>query len=123
MKHKFSIGVLSLWLLLNALIIVTMELALFVQTKSNMKDAPLIKKILVSEFWATIEYMFVIPANRVGNWFLTAPQIALSSYVFNFVGQVLSNSFWLKIPTTIDDYTAMGMILVAMVMSKYHLIG
>ena len=123
MKHKFSIGVLLLWLFLNISIIVAMEFALFMQTTSKMENASLIKKILDAEFWASVQYMFAIPALRVGNWFLTAPQLALSSYVFNFLGQVVSNRSWLKVTTTLDDYLAMGMILIAMVISKYHLIG
>lgn len=123
MKRKFSIGVLLVWLLLNASIIVAMELALFVQTTSIEKDATLIKKILTAQFWATVEWIFVIPAHRIGNSFLSAPQLALFSYVFNYVGQVLSNRWWLKVPNTIDDYSAMAIILVAMTISKYHLIG
>jgi uncharacterized protein (DUF486 family) len=123
MKREFSIRILLLWLLLNASIIVAMELALFVQTTSKMEHDSLIKKILTAEFWATIQWIFVIPAQRIGNLFLSAPQLALSSYVFNYIGQVLANVLWLKVPTTIDDYTAMAMILVAMVISKYHLIG
>ena len=123
MKHQFSIGLLLFWIFLNLAIMVTMDLALFMQTTPGMKDAGTIKKILTAEFWATIEWMFVIPSNRIGNWFLTAAQVSLSSYVFDFLGQVLSNAFWLKLPTTLDDYAAMVLILVAMVISKYHLMG
>ena len=123
MKHQFSIGLLLFWIFLNLAIMVTMDLALFMQTTPGMKDAGTIKKILTAEFWATIEWMFVIPSNRIGNWFLSAAQVSLSSYVFDFLGQVLSNAFWLKLPTTLDDYAAMVLILVAMVISKYHLMG
>lgn len=123
MKHQFSIGLLLFWIFLNLAIMVTMDLALFMQTTPGMKDAGTVKKILSAEFWATIEWMFVIPSNRIGNWFLSAAQVSLSSYVFDFLGQVLSNAFWLKLPTTLDDYAAMVIILVAMVISKYHLMG
>jgi uncharacterized protein (DUF486 family) len=123
MKHQFSIGLLLFWIFLNLAIMVTMDLALFMQTTPGMKDAGTIKKIMTAEFWATIEWMFVIPSNRIGNWFLTAAQVSLSSYVFDFLGQVLSNAFWLKLPTTLDDYAAMVLILGAMVISKYHLLG
>jgi hypothetical protein len=43
--------------------------------------------------------------------------------VFDFLGQVLSNALWLKLPTTLDDYAAMVLILGAMIISKYHLVG
>ena len=85
MKHQFSIGLLLFWIFLNLAIMVTMDLALFMQTTPGMKDAGTIKKILTAEFWATIEWMFVIPSNRIGNWFLSAAQVSLSSHAVNLV--------------------------------------
>ena len=123
MQPQFTIGLLLFWIFLNLAVMVTMDLALFMQTTPVMKDASTIKKILTAEFWATIEWMFVIPSNRIANRFLSAAQVSLSSYVFDFLGQVLSNAFWLKLPTTLDDYAAMVLIFVAMIISKYHLAG
>jgi uncharacterized protein (DUF486 family) len=97
----------------------TMDFALFTQTTSDMKDAGILQKILTSEFWATIEWMFVIPSNRIGNTFLNPAQISLSSYVFDFLAQLWSNTYWLKLPTTIDDYVGMILILFGMFASKY----
>ena len=112
-----------LWLFLNIMIGLTMDFALFTQTTPALKDAGILQKILSSEFWASVEWMFLIPANRIGNSFLSAAQISLSSYVFDFLAQLWSNSFWLKIPTTIDDYTGMFLILFGMYASKYVLFG
>ena len=123
MKHQFSIGLLLFWIFLNMAIMVTMNLALFMQTMPGMKDAGIIKKILTAEFWATIQWMFVIPTIRIGNWFLSAPQVSLSSYFFNFLGVILSNAFWMNLPTTLDDYATIVIILVAMVISKYNIVG
>ena len=100
-----------------------MEFALFTQTTSGMKDASIFQKILTSEFWATIEWMFIIPAQRIGNTFLTAPQLSLSSYVFDFLAQLWSNEYWLKLPTTIDDYVGMALILFGMFASKFVIFG
>ena len=111
------------WLFLNILIGLTMDFALFTQTTPAMKDAAMAAKVLSSEFWASIEWMFVIPANRIGNGFLTAPQLSLSSYVFDFLAQIWSNAYWLKLPTTIDDYVGMGLIFFGMFASKYVLFG
>ena len=111
------------WIFLNIMIGLTMDFALFTQTTSDMKDANILVKILSSEFWASIEWMFVIPANRIGNTFLSAAQISLSSYVFDFLAQLLSNSYWLKLPTTIDDYVGMFLILFGMFASKYTVFG
>ena len=108
---------------LNVMIGLTMDFALFTQTTPDMKDAGILSKILSSEFWASIEWMFLIPANRIGNTFLSAPQISLSSYVFDFLAQLWSNAFWLKLPTSIDDYVGMFLILFGMYAAKYTLFG
>ena len=112
-----------LWFFLNVMIGLTMEFALFTQTTPDMKDAGIFAKILSSEFWASIEWMFLIPANRIGNTFLSAAQISLSSYVFDFLSQLWSNIFWLKLPTTIDDYIGMCLILFGMYAAKYTIFG
>lgn len=112
-----------IWLILNILIGITMDIALFTQTTSGSKDVSIFEKIITSEFWASIEWMFVIPANRMGNKFLNPAQISLSSYVFDFFSQILSNTFWLKLPTTIDDYVGMIFILFGMYVAKFKLLG
>ena len=111
------------WLVLNIMIGITMDFALFTQTTPDMKNASIWIKILSSEFRAPIEWMFLIPANRIGNMFLTAPQISLSSYVFDFLAQLWSNSYWLHLPTTIDDYVGMVLILYGMYAAKYTVFG
>ena len=111
------------WLLLNIIVAITMDLALFMQTTPAMKKAGFLKKLGVSELWATLEWVALIPAQRLGNRFLTAPQLALTSYVFDFLGQIGSNALWLKLPTTIDDYVAMIVILAGMANSKYRWLG
>jgi uncharacterized protein (DUF486 family) len=112
-----------LWLFLNIMIGLTMDFALFSQTTDSMKTAGFPMKILSSEFWATIEWMFVIPANRIGNKFLNPAQLSLTSYVFDFLAQLWSNNFWLHIPTTVDDYTGMFLILFGMFISKLRILG
>ena len=112
-----------LWIFLNIMIGLTMDFALFTQTTPDMKNVGILEKILSSEFWASIEWMFVIPANRIGNTFLTAPQISLSSYVFDFLAQLWSNAFWLKLQTTVDDYVGMFLILFGMYAAKYSVFG
>jgi len=119
---NFTLTVLF-WLFLNIMIGLTMEFALFTQTTSGMKEAGILQKILTSEFWASIEWMFVIPMQRIGNIFLNPAQLSLSSYVFDFLAQLWSNTYWLKLPTTVDDYTGMGLILFGMLASKFVLFG
>jgi len=120
---KTNYKTIILWLLLNVAIMVFMDLGLFIQTTPLMDGAGFLKKIGVSELMATIEWMFLIPANRIGNGLMSAPQISLWSYIFDFIGQILSNIFWLKLPTAIDDYVAMVMILGGMYISLYKVVG
>ena len=112
-----------IWLILNVLTGITMDLGLFTQTTPSMKDATIYMKILVSEFWASIQWMFAIPSNRIGNLFLNPAQIGLSSYIFDFLAQILSNKFWLKLTTSIDDYIGMVFIFIGMYISTMRTFG
>lgn len=115
--------IVLLWIFLNIMIIVGQEIALFAQTTEDNIDLSLPIKILDSQFWATVQWLFVIPAHRVGFQFLSVPQLALSSYVFNFLGRIVSNAFWLHLPTTADDYMGMVLVLIGMYISKYLVFG
>ena len=117
------IATVLFWLFLNIMVGLTMDFALFTQTTPDMKNESIPFKILTSEFWATIEWMFVIPANRIGNTFLNPAEISLSSYVFDFLAQLWSNTFWLNLPTTIDDYVGMFLILFGMYIAKFKVVG
>lgn len=117
------IQIIILWILLNILLLIAMQIALFTQTTPEMENASMMVKLVSSEFWASIEWVCVIPAQRLGILFLNPAQLALSSYVFQFVSQILSNSFWLKIKTTIDDYVGMILILIGMCISKFRNFG
>mgnify|MGYP001254134399 FL=1 len=120
-KSGFSLKLFIFWLFLNVVVAITMDLAFFVNNMDFMKNSGFVKKLAMSEFWATIEWMFLIPANRIGNRILTAAQVNLSSFVFDFLGQIATNKFLLDMPTTIDDYAAMGLIMFGMYISVYKL--
>jgi uncharacterized protein (DUF486 family) len=120
-KGKFSWKLLILWLFLNIMVAITMDLAFFANNMDFMKDSSFIKKLGMAEFWATIEWIFLIPAQRLGNRIMQAAQLNLSSFVFDFLGQIATNKFLLDLPTTIDDYCAMFLILFAMYISLYKI--
>jgi len=111
------------WIFLNLMLLVAFDLAMFMQTTLKGPDATFYKKLLTSEFWATIEWFFVIPANRLGNTFLNPAQVSLSSYVFDFIGQIVVNNYWLLIQTNLDDYIGMLVILAAMAFSSFRTFG
>jgi uncharacterized protein (DUF486 family) len=111
------------WIFLNLLLVAFMDLALFMQTTFKATDNNIYKKLITSEFWATMEWLILIPAQRIGNSFLNPVQLNLSSFVFDFIGQIFTNNFWLKIETTLDDYIGMIVILFAMYSSKMKIFG
>ena len=113
----------SFWIFLNLLVVLCMDLAFFMQTTFSSKNATLFNKLITTEFWATMEWLVLIPAQRIGNTFLNPAQLNLSSFVFNFIGQYFTNNYWLMVPTTLDDYAGMVIILFAMFLSKMRLIG
>ena len=41
----------------------------------------------------------------------------------DFLAQLWSNAYWLKLPTTIDDYVGMFLIFFGMYAAKYTLFG
>jgi uncharacterized protein (DUF486 family) len=111
------------WFFLNVLIVACMDLALFMQTTFKADEATIYNKLLTSEFWATMEWLALVPAQRIGNTFLNPAQLNLSSFVFDFLGQIVTNNFWLKLGTTIDDYVGMILILIGMACSKMQVFG
>ena len=115
--------IILFWILLNILLLIAVQIALFAQTTPEIENASMFIKLIHSEFWASIEWICVIPAQRLGILFLNPAQLALSSYVFQFLSQIVSNTFWLKLRTTIDDYVGMILILVGMYISKFRVCG
>lgn len=122
MKMNFTTKVLF-WIFLNILVVLCMDLALFMQTTFKAEEATIYNKLLTSEFWATMEWLVLVPAQRIGNSFLNPAQLNLSSFVFDFLGQIVTNNVWLKTGTTIDDYVGMVIILVGMYCSKMQVFG
>ena len=112
-----------IWIFLNITACYLTIVALFTQTTVNVKDTGIFIKLIVSEFWASILWAFAIPAQRLGYTLMTPIQLSLSSEVFTFLSQLWANKFWLNLPSTIDDYMGMILILSGMGISKTRLIG
>lgn len=105
------IYILFFWIFLNIILSAILDYALKTHPQSNWTI-----NILHSEFWASIEWMFLVPAQMIGNTFLTATQLSLTSFFFNYLGQVIIQIKDAKL-TTIDDYSTLLMILVGLYIS------
>ena len=97
-----------------------MQLALFSQLTPEMDNASMMELLIQSEFWASIQWLFVIPVQRIGILFFTPPQLAMMSCLLDFLSQIYSNAYWLKLKTEIDDYVGMLAIFVGFAISKFR---
>ena len=105
------IYILFFWILLNITLSAILDYALQMQPQSHW-----IVNLLHTEFWVSIEWMFLVPAQIIGNIFLTATQLSLTSFFFNYLGQVIVQVKDSKL-ITIDDYSTLLMILIGMYIS------
>lgn len=122
MQNSFIKSAL-IWLFLNIIIVILFEFALFNQLRPEMKNRSFYYKLFFTELFATLEWIFLIPAIHLGNTFLSAIQIVLASFIFNFIGQIGTDVYMLKISVAIDDYVAMLIIFIGILISTFKIFG
>ncbi|MDO4627758.1 MAG: DMT family protein [Planctomycetia bacterium] len=66
----------------------------------NMPNAPVWQVVLVSWSIALFEYMLMVPANRIGNQFLTLPQLKIMQEVITLSVFVPFAIFYMRKPIT-----------------------
>jgi uncharacterized protein (DUF486 family) len=81
----------------------------------KFKTYPLIAVILTSWLIALPEYMFQVPANRIGHGYFTAPQLKIMQEVISIGAFVAFNAVYLKDRIRPADWLAFGLILLAVV--------
>ena len=114
---------LGLWLGLTSFSMVLQDIALFLQTtKAHINDT-LIEKIIANEFWATLMWCVAIPAMRIGVSIMNPIKLTIASYLFLFGSQIITNTFWLQIPTTVDDYASIVIVVFGLLISAYKVFG
>ena len=112
-----------IWLFLNIIIVILFEFALFYQLRPEIKNRSFYYKLFLTEFFSTLEWLFLIPSIHLGNTFLSAIQIVLASFIFNFIGQIGTNVYMLKNSVAIDDYVAMLIIFIGILISTFKIFG
>jgi len=114
---------LGLWLGLTSFSMVLQDIALFLQTtKAHINDT-LIEKIIANEFWATLMWCVAIPAMRIGVSIMNPIKLTIASYLFLFGSQIITNLFWLQIPTTVDDYASIVIVVFGLLISTFKVFG
>ena len=81
----------------------------------KFKMAPLWAAVMVSWLIALPEYMFQVPANRLGHGHFSAPQLKIIQEVISIGAFVLFNALYLKDRIRPSDWLAFGLILAAVV--------
>lgn len=121
--NQSTIYKLALWLLLTIVSTTLQEIALFMQTtKAHINDT-LFEKIIANQFWATCMWCVAIPAMRIGVSVMNPIKLTIAGYLFLFGSQIISNTFWLHVPTTIDDYVAICIVICGLLVSTYRVFG
>lgn len=114
---------LALWLGLTCISMALQDIALFLQTTKERVNDTLLEKIIANEFWATCMWCVAIPAMRIGVSIMNPIKLTIASYLFLFGSQIITNTFWLKIPVTIDDYGSILIVVSGLLISAYRVFG
>lgn len=122
-KNTDKLMIFIKWFILTILASLSSQMSLFLQTTEGYKNASYAEILLTTEFWATLQWAFALPAFRIGISLLSAPQIYLAGYVIGFLMQIISSSFIFKNKITPDDYLTIVIMFSALVISKLKLVG
>ena len=114
---------LILYIVLTITYMQIQEIALFLQTTKFMENDSFLMKLISNEFWATLFWMFAIPAIRIGYSIMGPMLLNMSSYIMLFGMQIVNNYYWLDHPNTIDDYMAIVIVFIGMSISTYKVFG
>jgi hypothetical protein len=114
---------LALWMGLTSVSMVLQDIALFLQTTKAHVNDTLLEKIIANEFWATAMWCVAIPAMRIGVSIMSPIKLTIASYLFLFGSQIITNVVWLQVPTTIDDYASIVVVVAGLLISTYKVFG
>ena len=120
MKNLFTYLLIALLPVLSAVMALCSS---FIQTLPFMKDSTFTYKLLTSEFWASMNVIVFIPSLRIANKYLNPAQLMLYGYLVSFCVQIFSNHYMFINLTSYDDYVAMIIMFIAMVISAYKIFG
>jgi uncharacterized protein len=79
----------------------------------KFKTYPLIAVIIASWLIALPEYLFQVPANRLGHGYFSAPQLKILQEVISITAFVAFNAVYLKDRIRGTDWMAFGLIVLA----------
>jgi hypothetical protein len=60
---------------------------------------------------------------RLGVSIMNPIKLTIASYLFLFGSQIVTNTFWLNVPTTIDDYASIVIVVFGLLISAFKVFG
>jgi hypothetical protein len=115
-----------IWLLLFVLSVISSllsQLALFVPTLKLMENSPLSLNLAISIFFVLIQTALIIPMLWKGLLIMSPIQLTIFVFVITFLVQLITNKYIFENVNTIDDYFAMILMTLGIVISKLKTFG
>lgn len=89
----------------------------------RFKSAPIWLAIVVSWGIALVEYMFQVPANRIGHEVLSAAQLRVVAEFFTLAAFLAFSTLYLKEPVTLSTVASFVLILAAVAVAVFKPLG
>jgi hypothetical protein len=118
MKYIFNWALLFVLSAVSALL---SQLALFVPTLKGMENSPLSLNLAISIFFVLIQTALIIPMLWKGLVIMSPIQLTIFVFVVTFLVQLITNVYIFGEVNTIDDYVAMIVMTLGIVISKLKL--
>lgn len=99
------------------------QIALFVPTLPMMKGSTLTVQLILSMIFVLIQGFIVIPLLWKGLLIMSPVQLTIFVFVVTFIIQLVTNVYIFKNVNTIDDYIAVILITLGIVISKFRIFG
>jgi hypothetical protein len=122
-ESKLSFFTILLFIFYQAAAAICTFIILFLQGRPSMINASYWEKLLYNEFWTVVEWLFALPAIRLGVEFMSMPQIILVAYLVGFIVQIFVDKYWIIVPIYLDTYICMIIMMFALVVANLKLLG
>ena len=118
-----TIGIWLLLFLLSAVSSLLSQLSLFVPTLKIMDNAPVSLNLAISIFFVLIQTALIIPMLWKGLLIMSPIQLKIFVFVITFFVQLITNQYIFENVNTVDDYFAIIIMILGMVISKLKIFG
>jgi len=112
-----------IWVILSSFSSLLSIILLNIQTIPYVKNLNLFNKLMVTEILVTIMWGTGIPILRFGYLVLNPVQLNIAGQLTGFIVQLLVTAYWFNLVTPIDDYIAIALIMLGLIVSKTNFLN